>query len=162
MTARFFVGECSDTLDITGTHAYYDAGEKTPPGQIIRQDKKIHWCFIGERVPVPESIAHIPNVMRNQLNIRHPNGEAIFFDFFVGNDHSWNSVLPYMTAHLKIGYTIAIMYAVHTEGLNLLAESKEMITVNLDSLRKKSRTNHSAQLDLSLRTGTTSRTMPIH
>ncbi|KAF9015845.1 hypothetical protein BDZ89DRAFT_435112 [Hymenopellis radicata] len=100
-----------------------------PAGQ--KDSLVLHWRARSgsERVPVPEAVAHIPNVMRNQLNIRHPGGEAIFFDFFVGNEHSRTSVLPYMTAHLKIGYTVAIMYAVHTAELNLLAESREMITI---------------------------------
>ncbi|KAJ7729430.1 hypothetical protein B0H16DRAFT_1470000 [Mycena metata] len=119
--------------DEDDTMRFY-TGTMTEPQQAIyrtfRTDKKIHWCFIGERVPSPvppgKSMlaaaaalatpgAHIPTSLGEMPNIRTTNGEAILFDIVTGYEDwrgDWrDSLLPQLLPKFKMGYTIAAIFS---------------------------------------------------
>lgn len=120
----------------------------TEPKQALyrtfRTDKKIHWCFIGERVPSPikpgmgilsQIATGKPNPLTQMPNIRATNGEAILFDIVTGHEDwrgDWpDSLLPQLLPKFKMGYTIAVMYACRTSGLNLAVQRRDMVQVSI-------------------------------
>ncbi|KAJ7235228.1 hypothetical protein C8J57DRAFT_1378593 [Mycena rebaudengoi] len=88
-------------------------GPMTEPEQVyrtMRSDKKIHWCFLGERV---ESPALLHDIQTGAEDWR-------------GDRRSLRSqILP----RFKMGYTIAAMYAQRTYNLNLCVEDVSMVTI---------------------------------
>lgn len=114
----------------------------TEPEQSIyrtmRSDKKIHWCFLGERIESPVKNPGIMSLISGSTplsalpNIRHSNGEALLLDIQTGPE-DWRgdrrSLRSQILPRFKMGYTIAAMYAQRTDGLNLCVEDVSMVTV---------------------------------
>ncbi|KAJ7491389.1 hypothetical protein B0H11DRAFT_2008902 [Mycena galericulata] len=110
-------------------------GPMTEPEQSIyrtmRSDKKIHRCFLGERVDNPVKNPNIASIITGSTplsalpNIRHSNGEALLLDIQTDRRSLRSQILP----RFKMGYTIAAMYAQRTDGLNLCVEDVSMVTI---------------------------------
>ncbi|KAJ7021847.1 hypothetical protein C8F04DRAFT_259590 [Mycena alexandri] len=100
-------------------------GPMTEPEQSIyrtmRSDKKIHWCFLGERIESPVKKPGVMSIIGGSTplsalpNIRHSNDRRSLR----------SQILP----RFKMGYTIAAMYAQRTGGLNLCVEDVSMVTI---------------------------------
>ncbi|KAJ7909238.1 hypothetical protein B0H13DRAFT_2014625 [Mycena leptocephala] len=117
-------------------------GPMTEPEQSIyrtmRSDKKIHWCFLGERIESPVKNPGITSIITGSTplsalpNIRHSNGEALLLDIQTGPE-DWKgdrrSLRSQILPRFKMGYTIAAMYAQRTDGLNLCVEDVSMVTI---------------------------------
>ncbi|KAJ7653933.1 hypothetical protein DFH06DRAFT_519925 [Mycena polygramma] len=125
-TMRFYTGPMTEPLQ--------------PLFRTFRTDKKIHWCFIGERVPSPVKgpgmislITRPVNPLERMVNLRATNGEAILFDVVTGREDwrgDWpDSLLPQLLPKFKMGYIIAAMYACRTSGLNLAVQRREMVQI---------------------------------
>ncbi|KAJ7194863.1 hypothetical protein GGX14DRAFT_475681 [Mycena pura] len=85
----------------------------------MRSDKKIHWCYLGERIESPHPTNALPN-------IRHSSGEALLLDIQTGPEDRQGdrrSLRSQILLRFKMGYTIAAI------GLNLCIEDVSMVTI---------------------------------
>ncbi|KAJ6493730.1 hypothetical protein C8R47DRAFT_419230 [Mycena vitilis] len=136
--------------DEDDTMRFY-TGPMTEPLQSLfrtfRTDKKIHWCFIGERIPSPVKGPTLVSVFTRPVN---PIERMV--NLRATND--WpDSLLPQLLPKFKMGYTLAAMYACRTSGLNLAVQRREMVQIfpcGLNRLYSLAETLSSPKLEICL------------